>query len=125
MAELCRISEEGEVLARWEIGAKPLVVGRDEFADARINDESLSRHHFVVLRSGDNYLIQDLGSANGTWVNGGQVTVALLPANAWVCTGRTVFVFRLQSQAAQWVVVPGGLAARREAEMQPIRPTAA
>jgi pSer/pThr/pTyr-binding forkhead associated (FHA) protein len=117
MAELCRVSEQGEVLERWEIGIAPLVVGRDDLSDIRINDENLSRHHFTVVRSGESYVIQDLGSANGTWVNGKQVTIARLEPNAWICSGQTVFVFRLHSQAAQWVVMPARLMSQRGVQM--------
>ena len=117
MAELCRISDDGEILERWEIGSAQLVVGRDELSDIRIDDQNLSRHHFTVVRSGDSFVIQDLGSANGTWVNGQQVTIARLEPNAWICSGQTLFVFHLQSHAAQWVVIPAGLMARRGAEL--------
>jgi pSer/pThr/pTyr-binding forkhead associated (FHA) protein len=93
-----------------------LVVGRDELSDIRINDQNLSRHHFTVVRSGESFVIQDLGSANGTWVNGRQITIARLDPNAWICSGQTVFVFRSPSQAGRWVIVPARVMAQPNAE---------
>jgi hypothetical protein len=50
-------------------------------------------------------------------VNGKQVTIARLEPNAWICSGQTVFVFRLHSQAAQWVVMPARLMSQRGVQM--------
>ncbi|MFH1023846.1 MAG: FHA domain-containing serine/threonine-protein kinase [Planctomycetota bacterium] len=50
-------------------GTGTLLLGRDTTTHIRIPDASVSRLHFkIILRNGA-YLVQDLGSANGTWVN--------------------------------------------------------
>ena len=51
-----------------------VVVGRCFPADAVIDDVSLSRKHARFFFSGDAVLVEDLGSTNGTWVNGKRVT---------------------------------------------------
>lgn len=33
----------------------------------------VSRHHVVIAQTSDGYLVKDLGSANGTWLNGGRL----------------------------------------------------
>ncbi|MFH1024238.1 MAG: FHA domain-containing protein, partial [Planctomycetota bacterium] len=50
-------------------GTGTLLLGRDTTTHIRIPDASVSRLHFkIILRNGA-YFVQDLGSANGTWVN--------------------------------------------------------
>ena len=44
-------------------------IGRDEKSDIFILDSGISRHHAVVSLQGPNYIIKDLGSTNGTFVN--------------------------------------------------------
>lgn len=48
-------------------------VGRDELSELRFDDEGVSRHHALLVRAADTVTIQDVGSTNGTWVNGRQV----------------------------------------------------
>lgn len=38
-----------------------------------IDDARISRHHFELVAQPDGLYIRDLGSANGTWLNGRQV----------------------------------------------------
>ncbi len=58
-------------------GAK-MVVGRVAPADIVIDDDSVSRKHAELLRSRKGAVVKDLGSANGTFVNGERVTEAPL-----------------------------------------------
>jgi pSer/pThr/pTyr-binding forkhead associated (FHA) protein len=54
----------------------PCVVGRLPACDQRIDHELVSRRHCVFLTRGDRILVQDLGSRNGTYVNGQQLQSA-------------------------------------------------
>lgn len=47
-----------------------VVLGRDAAADLRVDSPQVSRRHARLLRSGGGWLVEDLGSANGTYVNG-------------------------------------------------------
>ena len=49
-----------------------LVIGRVD-ADVTIDDPLVSRRHAVIRPSGDALEVEDLGSLNGTWVNGGRL----------------------------------------------------
>jgi pSer/pThr/pTyr-binding forkhead associated (FHA) protein len=93
MATLCAIREDGSIAGQWELGGLPLVVGRGDATDAQIDDESASRRHSVILREGEHYIIEDLGSQNGTWVDGRRVLAARLSHNARILVGRTQFIF--------------------------------
>ncbi len=72
MATLCLLDQDGVTAQRWEIGDEPLAVGRDASADVPIEDDALSRRHFIISRAGQGYVVKDLDSQNGTWVDGQQ-----------------------------------------------------
>jgi sigma-B regulation protein RsbU (phosphoserine phosphatase) len=47
-----------------------VVIGRSSTSDLPIADRFLSRHHARLFRDGERYVVEDLGSRNGTLVNG-------------------------------------------------------
>lgn len=54
--------------------AKPqYVVGRGEKCQLRLNHEAISRHHCAFLLTDEHVLLKDLGSRNGTLVNGAKI----------------------------------------------------
>lgn len=59
----------------WPIGgADGVVIGRDDDCGVCLPDRSVSRHHAVVRRSGQGFVLIDNGSKNGTWLNGHPVS---------------------------------------------------
>jgi pSer/pThr/pTyr-binding forkhead associated (FHA) protein len=63
-----------------EINKDLMLVGRKEDCDLRIDHKSISKLHCVLVRSDGLLLLRDLGSTNGTRVNGQRVRrAALLP----------------------------------------------
>jgi pSer/pThr/pTyr-binding forkhead associated (FHA) protein len=93
MPTLYHIREDGSRAERWELGATPLLVGRSGRAQVAIDDEGLSRQHFVIVRDGEDYVIKDLNSRNGTWLEGRRVAAQKLHNNDRIVAGRTEFVF--------------------------------
>ena len=55
---------------RIELGAAPIVIGRMSECDITIPDTNVSRRHAQIRPSGSGFSIADLGSTNGTLVNG-------------------------------------------------------
>jgi pSer/pThr/pTyr-binding forkhead associated (FHA) protein len=49
-----------------------ITLGRDD-CDVVLSDPEVSRRHAVVLESPEGFAIEDLGSTNGTWVNGERI----------------------------------------------------
>jgi pSer/pThr/pTyr-binding forkhead associated (FHA) protein len=47
-----------------------LTVGRDPHNDISISDPQISRQHARIVRRGDQMVIEDMGSTNGTYING-------------------------------------------------------
>lgn len=95
MADLLLLGDDGAMTEHWEIGALPVAVGRDASADVVINDLALSRRHFVIVREGEAYLLKDLNSQNGTWVDGHRAAVepTKLSHHDCILAGRTLFLF--------------------------------
>lgn len=55
---------------RISIEQPPLIIGREESCDLVIADRQVSRQHARIRLEADRYLLEDLGSKNGTFVNG-------------------------------------------------------
>ena len=66
----------GELFGRSVPLHASLTVGRADDAGLRIPLESISRLHARLTPAGDEVLLEDLGSANGTWLNGKRITRA-------------------------------------------------
>lgn len=93
MAFLYQIRLDGTQLERWEIGGKPLVVGRGECADAYVEDDALSRSHFLIVGEGDEFFLIDLNSSNGTWVSDARVSAHKLRSDEIIMAGESLFYF--------------------------------
>ena len=59
--------------SRVQLGAEPLSIGRSPDSDVVLADAEVSRHHAEIRRTDDGFTIVDLGSMNGTRVNGAGV----------------------------------------------------
>lgn len=53
---------------------KTITIGRDSDNDIRLADGTVSGHHAIITFDGVNYTIQDVGSKNGTYVNGNRIS---------------------------------------------------
>jgi pSer/pThr/pTyr-binding forkhead associated (FHA) protein len=62
-------------------------MGRDRDADIGINEEGVSRRHAAVWSVGSNLFVEDLGSRNGTFVQGRRIRTWLLESGDYVFLG--------------------------------------
>jgi serine protease Do len=70
---------KGEEIGTFNITASPLIVGRDPKAAAVVvNNEIVSKTHLKIIPKGEQFYIVDLGSTNGTFVNGEKITETLI-----------------------------------------------
>jgi pSer/pThr/pTyr-binding forkhead associated (FHA) protein len=77
----------------------PLVVGREAAADLSLNDPRISRRHARVTPLGAELMVEDLGSANGTFVNGAPIHGrAQVRAGDELLLGTTVIAVRSSAQ---------------------------
>lgn len=85
----------------FPLGRLRITIGRSARNDVCIPDPFASRVHAEVRREGDLYVLQDLGSANGTLYNGERVDAPItLTPGGRVQIGETEIEFRDQSAAA-------------------------
>ncbi|MCI0341211.1 MAG: GAF domain-containing protein, partial [Planctomycetales bacterium] len=83
-----------------ELGGEPVVVGRAEECRLRLAGSDVSRRHCRVVRSGGGYAVQDLGSQNGTRVNGERVEERPLRPGDRIEVGSAVLFFDRTGHAA-------------------------
>lgn len=68
------VVQEGQLAGkRWSLNKSEFVVGRGEDCEVVLPDRQVSRRHFRIVRDEDGYSVEDLGSKNGTYVNGAAV----------------------------------------------------
>ena len=89
---------EGVVTNRFDIEEKGLKFGRSSRNQVLIDDTAVSGDHAVIVRSVDDkgrqvYLIQDLNSTNGTFVNEKQIEQLQLHHNDVIRIGLNTFTF--------------------------------
>lgn len=70
-----------------------LTIGRGSTSDIRLDDTGVSRRHAEVRLEGDDVVVVDIGSTNGTSVNGRLVERARLTPGDRIELGRTVLVY--------------------------------
>ena len=91
---------------RFETESDAIIIGRRPDEDQRVDlelekDEYVSRVHAIISRENDRYWVQDLGSANGTWVNGKEVTEKTrLSPGSTIQIGYTIIVVHMDVQPA-------------------------
>ena len=85
---------------RYPIMKGRTVIGRGSDADITLDDTGTSRQHVEILWDGKRGQVNDLGSTNGSKLNGVPVTKAPLPPDSVIEVGRTRIVFRVLAQAA-------------------------
>jgi EAL domain-containing protein (putative c-di-GMP-specific phosphodiesterase class I) len=117
-----RLEREGPDGAAVQVllEAFPFTIGRSEEADLHVDSTRVSREHAVVERQGNDYRLRDLGSTNGTFLNGRRVDQAPLADGDAVRIADVEFSFSTgreeqpQSSATQVMTQPGLAAAGDE-----------
>ena len=85
---------------RHPLTASRTVIGRGSDADITISDSGTSRKHVEILWDGERAMVRDLGSTNGTKLNGVKVGEASLAPDSTITIGRTDIVFHVVAHAA-------------------------
>jgi hypothetical protein len=80
---------------------KPIVVGRSSDLDMVLVEDMVSRRHAKIAYAGDQITIEDLGSTNGTFVNGEKVKKARLKEGDRVLIGTSILKVVAADSAAQ------------------------
>lgn len=110
------VIRKGNGIGRDQVlSGAPCTVGRDPGAEFTLDDTLVSRRHFRVLQEGGVYWVEDLGSTNGTLINGRRSQRVQLVDGDLIQVGGTQVAFVQKdllglagkpSRAQQPVVVP-------------------
>ncbi len=79
--------------ARFLLDAAEVTSGRHPDSDIFLDDVTVSRRHAVFAREGGGYVVKDVGSLNGTYVNRTSVDAALLHNGDEVQIGKYRFLY--------------------------------
>jgi hypothetical protein len=89
------ITSGGKAGLEIPLGTEPLTIGRASDSGLQIRDDYTSTHHARLLLWGDDWVIQDLDSTNGTFVDGQRIdSPTQIAAGTPVKVGATTFELR-------------------------------
>jgi diguanylate cyclase (GGDEF)-like protein len=79
--------------SRHRLGQSPLVIGRGEDSDICVDEHTVSRRHARVALTDAGYVVTDLGSTNGTFLNNDRTTQGRLTDGDYLRAGNCIFRF--------------------------------
>lgn len=91
----------GQEMGRYRLDKPAMVVGRDTSCDISIDNLGISRTHCQFIKRGPTYIIQDMNSQNGTYVNGTRIGEHYLNDGDEILVAKYTMVFQNEAQAAQ------------------------
>ena len=83
----------------YELKKDEVVIGRSKSCDVVIMDKKSSRRNTSIERHGVRFVVKDLNSSNGTYVNGAKVTEKELDGEDEIRIGDTRFHFKVMSRS--------------------------
>lgn len=118
----CRLAPEGRRPDWQRFAQAQLRLGSRDSNDFVVTGQGVSRQHAELVATAHGYLLRDLGSANGTWVNGMRVLEAYLPERAELQLGQARLRFEAlddsealpSSENSRWQLLLGSSAPMRE-----------
>jgi pSer/pThr/pTyr-binding forkhead associated (FHA) protein len=79
-----------------QVDNEELVIGRQAGLGLTLADEWVSRRHARICRVDDEFVLQDLDSSNGSYVDGVPIVSCVLRPGDWIQIGRNLFRFELR-----------------------------
>ena len=107
------IIQEKNELRMVELGPDPVTLGREKTNPVHIADRTLSRFHCRIEPHRSGFRLQDLGSQNGTRVNGNRVSRKVLETGDRIEVGGTVIFYKEDSEPPEPRVAKGAAATKR------------
>lgn len=92
MAKLI-LTLDGAVIREYEIDKDSISIGRKHGNDIQLNDLTISGRHSLITTMGEHAYIDDLGSTNGTLLNGARVAKSQLKHGDTIQTGNYQFTY--------------------------------
>ncbi|HOW97747.1 MAG TPA: FHA domain-containing protein [Kiritimatiellia bacterium] len=92
-----RYAKKDGTQMEFELGDRPITIGRSPEADVVVLDEKVSRVHCGIRLWDGEFFIKDLKSRNGTTVNGQRVEMVKLNPGDRIRVGSTTFLFEQEA----------------------------
>lgn len=93
------VSLDSKLIEKIKFDKDKISIGRDTENDILINNLAVSRFHAEIYRDDSKYSIKDLGSANGTFINGQKVEWAELNVDDVILVGKHILKLEPQKQS--------------------------
>jgi len=91
---------DNTVLKEFLIDQKEIIIGREANSDICIDNITVSRKHARIAKGPDDYVVEDLGSINGTFVNGHWVSEKVLDTGDEISIGKYYLKIYLEDDPA-------------------------
>jgi len=88
------IPETSDPVAGFPITKKLMVIGREPTVDILINDDSISKKHAHLISLPGGFMLKDLDSKNGTFINNKRINESYLCDDDKVTLGDVKFIFK-------------------------------
>jgi pSer/pThr/pTyr-binding forkhead associated (FHA) protein/tetratricopeptide (TPR) repeat protein len=95
MKAVLRFGDGAANVTNYDITDSEVAIGRSQKCHVVLEDKRSSRKHSIIRREGKKYFVKDLGSANGTLVNGERVVDYELSSGDVLQIGDTQFTFQM------------------------------
>jgi len=87
-----------KVLKTFEIDKDEIAIGRVKSNDIHINNLAVSKHHARIIKNQGNYLIEDLKSTNGTYLNTVRIISRYLKDSDVINIGKYTLVVNIKTE---------------------------
>lgn len=78
---------------KYNLEKNTVIIGRSSKCDIQVDQESVSRNHAKLINNGEDVVLCDMGSTNGTYINDELVHERALSDGNLIKIGRTIFKF--------------------------------
>jgi len=109
---------------QYEIADQEIAIGRSQQCHVVLEDKRSSRKHSLIKHDDTRYILKDLGSANGTLLNGERVDEQILESGDEIQIGDTKFTFEMvqsdyEVKKQEFITVPPPEMQMAPAELMP------
>ena len=87
-----------KVLKTFETDKKRITIGRLSNNDIHINNPAVSKQHAQIIKNQDNYLIEDLKSTNGIYLNKVRIFIRYLKDGDVINIGKHTLVINIKTE---------------------------
>ena len=95
------VKDETEALKEFSFLHSDINIGRSEDNNIVVPDVKVSRHHAEIRYEQNVYVLYDLESTNGTWLDDKKIDAAILPRKGRIGVGDTQIVFKIDFEAGK------------------------